>query len=419
LYRVSAQGGAAVATNVTYGRFPQFLPDGRHFLYFRPGVSASRGIYVADLQGADGHRITETEAAATFASSGHLLFARQGVLFAQTFDVGTLNVSGDPFPLAKGVFVNGPFLNAPVSTSRAGPIVYRTTSAGGLRQFTWFDRQGRVLSRVGEPTENLLQPELSPDGRRLVIHRLLNANTDIWVMDVDRGVLSRVTSSPLTESSPIWSPDGNRLVISSTGNLHLVTLGGSDLKEDVLLETSHEKWATDWSRDGEYVLYVERGNQATGRDLWVLPLHDRKPIPIAQTAADDEDGQFSPDGRWIVYQSTESGRMEVYVVPFRRSGRKLQISSSGGVQARWSRDGSELFYVDLDGKLIDVTLTADANDLRVSDAKPLFATHIGDPLEGNMRRGYVVSADNQRFLVNTLSETVMPMTVLLNWRPSR
>ena len=419
LYRVPAQGGSAAATSVTNGRFPQFLPDWRHFIYFRRDVSGSRGVYIADLQGGDGRRVLDTDAAAVFAAPGYLLFSRQGVLFAQAFDSRTFNIRGDPLPVAKGVFVNGPMLNAPVSASRAGPIVYRTASAGGLRQFIWFDRQGRVLGNVGEPTENLLQPELSPDGRRVAVHRLLDANTDIWMLDVDRGILSRVTSSPLAENSPIWSPDGQRLMIASTGNLHVIAPAGGDLKEDVLLETPREKWPNDWSRDGEYVLYGERGTTMTSRHLWALSLGDRKPVPVAQSAADEENGQFSPDARWIAYQSTESGRMEVYVQPFRHPGPKVRVSTGGGVQARWSSDGRELFYIGLDGKLMAVLVTLGANEMQIGVAKPLFATRIGDPLETNMRRAYVVSVDNQRFLIDTLSETTVPMTVLLNWRPPR
>src|SRR5262249_15983264 len=158
-------------------------------------------------------------------------------------------------------------------------------------------------------------------------------------------------------------------------------------------------WPNDWSRDGEYVLYGERGDPTTSRHLWALSLRDRKPIPVAQSAADEENGQFSPDARWLAYQSTESGRIEVYVPPFPPPGPKVQVSTGGGVQARWSNDGRELFYIGLDGKLMAVSIVPVANDLQVGTAKPLFVTHIGDPLETNMRLAYVVSADNQRFLI--------------------
>jgi len=350
-----------------------------------------------------------------------LLFVRQGTLLAQPFDAVTFKLTGEPIAVATGLVVNGPLLSAPISASMAGPIVYRARSVGGLRQFVWFDREGKSLGKVGDAVENLLQPEITLDGRRVALHRLVDANTDIWSLDVNRGVLTRFTSSPFVESSPVWAPDGTRIAFSSNqtgaGDLYVKTSGG-DSREEVILETPREKWPTDWSRDGRFLLYVERGNVTTGRDLWVLPMTDRKPFAIAQTQADEEDGQFSPDVKWVAYQSNESGRMEVYLRPLGGPGDRIQVSVAGGAQARWRSDGKELYYVALDGRMMAVPIAAGASGIEAGSPSPLFASHVGDPLQTNMRRAYVVSADGQRFLVDTLLETdVAPITVLLNWKP--
>ena len=421
LFRVAARGGKAIATDTQDGRFPQFLPDQRHFLYFRPGPPDVRGVYVSKVEEGNGQRVLETEAAATYAAPGYLLFVRQGTLFAQPFDTGAFTLKGEPSALATGLVVNGPLLNAPVSTSRAGTIVYRANSAGGLRQLVWFDRTGKTLSKVGDAVENLLQAEISPEGRRLALYRLVEANGDIWMLELARGLLTRFTSSPAVEALPIWAPDGRQLAFSSSrngpGDLRMAMLTGN-AQEEVLLENPREKWPTDWSRDGQDLLYVERGNPTTGRDLWVLRMRDRKPSVVAQTDADEEDGQFSPDANWIAYQSNESGRVEVYVVPFGRAGGKVLVSTTGGAQARWRRDGKVLYYVALDGNLMEVPIAVTPSGIEVGRANPLFPLPIGDPLQTNMRRAYIVADDGERFLVNTLTETATaPITVVLNWKP--
>jgi Tol biopolymer transport system component len=204
---------------------------------------------------------------------------------------------------------------------------------------------------------------------------------------------------------------------TGAGNLHLASLEG-DLHEEVLVETPREKWATDWSRDGQDLLFVERGNATTGRDLWVLSMRDRRATVVLQTSADEEDARFSPDAKWIAYQSNESGRMEVYVQPFRRAAGKVPVSTAGGAQGRWRRDGKMLYYVSLDGNLMEVPVSVTASGIEVGNAEPLFRLSIGDPLESNMRVAYIAADDGKRFLVNTLMEaSVAPITVLLNWKP--
>ncbi len=420
MFRIAASGGEPAAL-AQQGRFPQFLPDRRHFLYYRPGTSDTRGVYVAELGSPDSQRLLETEAAAVYASD-HLLFVRQTTLFARPFDAGSLKLTGDAFPIADQITVNGPLLRAPLAVSAAGPIAYRTGSAGGQRQFVWFDRSGKELGTIGEPAANMLSPSASPDGRRIAVHRAFNNNGDIWLLDLGRGVLSRFTTDPAADSNPMWSPDGRRIVFSSIrnghpGDLYQKAVDSAD-SDQVLLASAPEKWVTDWSPDGRFLLFITR-DPKSGRDLWALPMDgDRKPFSVVQTAFEEEDGQFSPDARWIAYQSNESGRFEIYVRPFQGPGRTLQISDSGGAQVRWRRDAKELFYIALDGKLMAVPLrvASAGTGLEAGTPRALFAMQVGGPLQTNSRQQYVVSPDGQRFLVNTLTEdATSPITLILNW----
>jgi Tol biopolymer transport system component len=419
ILRMTATGGEPVVV-VPQGRFPQLLPDGRHFIYFVPQAFTpeSRGIWVARLDGTDRRRLVEADTAGAYASSGHLLFVRQGTLFAQGFDPSTLALGEDQFPVAGGVAVVEPPLLAALSTSAAGPVVYRTGSAGGLRQVAWFDRSGKQLERVGNPTSNIRSPALSPDGTRLAFHRSVNGNTDIWLLDVRRGVLSRFTSSNEGDFYPLWSPDGGRLVFGTNRDLFEKPAIGAGA-EKVLLKTSTSKNPTSWSRDGRFVLYfIAIAEPSPNTDIWALPMQgDRKPFPVAETSFDERDGQFSPDGKWIAFQSNESGRLEVFIQPFPGPGTRMQISSNGGGMARWRDDGGELFYIGLDDQFMAVPLRLGSDTIEAGTPTPLFRTHVGGAQQSNSLAQYVVSRDGQRFLMNTLAEEeASPITVILNWK---
>ena len=421
LLRVPAIGGGTAVVNPDHGgRFPQFLPDGRHFIYSGPGASdSSRGIYLGELDGSAPRRLLDANSAAVYASSGHLLFVRQGTLMAQALDAPTLTVVSDPVSVASGISVIEPLGLAPLSASAAGPVVYRTGSAGGVRQFSWFDRAGRLLSNVGDPAGYLLSPSMSPDGGRVAVHRSVDANSDIWLLDIRRGVLSRFTSDPVNEYVPIWSPDGSRLIFQAGGNLRQRSVTGVG-PEEIVLQTPQTKLPTDWSRDGRFVLYSTYEPKPDS-DIWALPMeHERKPFPVAQSRFNEDEGQFSPDGKWIAYRSDESGRAEIYVRPFPGSGAPLQVSTNGGAQVRWRHDGRELFYIALDDRLMAVPLRSSGPDKIDAGAPvPIFLTHVGGALSIFMSQ-YMVSDDGQRFLMNTVAEEVAsPITVVLNWRAKR
>jgi eukaryotic-like serine/threonine-protein kinase len=431
--RISASNrGPAVTTpaNVTRlesplprsHRFPQFLPDHRHFLYYVGGSADSRGVYVGDLGGAEPRRLLDADTAAVYAS-GHLLFVRQGALVAQAFAPTSLTLIGEPFQIAERVAFDPARYAAAVSASSDGVIVYRAGSVARGRQFVWVDRTGTEVRRIGDPDiAGSLDPSLSPDEHRVAFYRTMNAQPDIWLLDTRRGVLSRFTSEGRA-LRPIWSPDGSEMVYAAgmpTNLFRRPVEGHGD--EQAILETSQPKAATDWSRDGRFILYRSNDPQS-GWDLWALPLDgSRNPIPVARTRFDERDGQFSPDGNWVAYQSNESGRFEIYVQPFARPGAKATISRDGGAQVRWRADAKELFYVASDNRLlaVPVQVAADSQTLELGAPIPLFTTKIGDAVQGVNRQQYMVSSDGKRFLMNAVvEEATLPIIVLLNWRAKR
>lgn len=406
---------------------PQFLPDGRHFLYWAQSGREPSGVYVGQLDGSETRRLLDADVSAVYAPPDHRLFLRQGTLLAQRFDRTRLALAGTPFPVAEQVTSSSNNVRAAVSTSAAGPIAYRTGSAGGgERQLTWFDRSGRQLANVGAPVlSTQLFPSLSPDGRRVALLRLATGNVDVWLLDVERGAPTRFTFDSADDVMPLWSRDGSRIVFSSnrTGVHDLYQKSASDAggEEAVLLQTAQRKQATDWSPDGRFLLYSSI-DPIRHLDIWALPLDgDRTPVPVVQTNFEEHGGQFSPDGKWIAYVSIKSGRYEVYIRPFAQgAGEEIRISSDGGDQVRWRPDGKELFYIARDNQLVAVPIRLGANSETVEAGAPvpLFATRVGGWAAG-LGPQYVVSSDGQRFLMNKLTEEVVtsPITVIVNWKP--
>ncbi len=429
LSKVPATGGNPVpVTRFESGqasdRFPQFLPDGRHFVYFVQG-GPGEGIYAGSLDGGSSKRLAKADAPAVSSPSGFLIFPRQNTLFAQAFDSKKQELSGNPFPVAEQVAYDL-ITYAPGFSVSQGIIAYRTRSPSGARQLTWLDRSGKSVGTVGDPdTASLADVELSPDGKRVAVDRTVKGNTDIWLIDAARGVPTRFTFDAAIDFRPVWSPDGSRVVFNSdrTGarNLYWKLSSGSGADE-LLLESDQTKAPNDWSPDGRFLLFRIIALQ-TGFDLWVLPISgDRKPFPFMTTPFEERDGQFSPDGKWIAYQSNESGRFEIYIQPFPGPGEKFQISSNGGAQPRWNKNGKEIFYVSLDSKMMaaPVKLFGDGQSLETGTPAALFPIRIaGGPLFGANKQQYAVSSDGQLFLVNLdLDEgAASPITLIYNWKP--
>jgi Tol biopolymer transport system component/tRNA A-37 threonylcarbamoyl transferase component Bud32 len=403
-------------------RSPQFLPDGRHFLYYVNGVPDVRGVHAGNIETGETRRLMDADAVAAYVEPGQLLFLRQGTLFAQPFDAERLNLSGDPHQIARDITVDDQNIAA-VSASAAGIVAYRRGAPLVRRRFVWFDRAGTPVGTLGESDGgSALSPSMSQDGRRLLLYRTVDGNMDLWTVEMSSGVLSRLTHDAANELNPIWSPDGTRIVFTKSVNgvLELYERSTSSGDERVLLSTPQLKAATDWSRDGRFLLYRSL-DERTSYDLWAMPLTgDRQPLSIANTTFQEREGQFSPDGRWIAYQSNQSGRFEIYVQRFPDARGKVQISSSGGAQVRWNPDGRELFYVALDARLMSVPIVAGPESIEAGTPVPLFATHIGGAVRAAQKQQYIVSLDGQRFLMNTVAEEArIPITLRLTGSTNR
>jgi Tol biopolymer transport system component len=429
LFRTSVGGDAprpatVLSAGQTGHRAPHFLPDQRRFLFYAAGAPAVRGVYVGDLQSSAARRLADADAPGVFVLPDRVLYVKGGTLFAQRVDPVDLSLRGEPLPLAEGVAAEAGGAVAALAAASAGPIVYRTGGAGGQRQFVWFDRSGRELSRVGTPeTSGPAYASMSPDRRRLAVQRATDGNTDIWIVDLERGTSVRFTHDPEPDIAPVWSPAGDRIVYSALrdGVFQLVSkpLGGGP--ETTVLATPAAKQATDWSADGRWLLFREISvAPAFDANIGLLALDGRTaPAMLLHGAFEERDAQFSPDARWLAYQSNESGRLEVYVQPLGREGARMRISTAGGAQARWRADGRELYYLSLDGQLMAVPLATAEGTLRAGAPQALFRAPVG-PVQGVALHHYIPSPDGTRFLIDTLIEqAATPLTILLNWHPPR
>lgn len=422
IQRVSASGGTPTpalkldeSRKETGHYSPSFLPDGRHFLYESwVTTSEDSGIFVTSLDGSDRKLLLKNDSNAIYAAPGFLVFARETTLMAQPFDAAKLQFTGEAVPVTEQVVFTGQYSYSNFSISDNGTMVFSTGSISN-RQLVWFDRQGESLGPVGPPGE-YNDIVLSPDEKRVATQRILNGNSDIWLLDLARGVPSRFTFDAVTDDDPVWSPDGNTIVFSSTrsGRFDLyrkVSSGAGN--EEVISKSEADKEGTDWSGDGRFILFDQAGSNG-GTDIWILPLAgDGKPSLLLQSPFSEHQGHFAPDSKWFAYTSNESGRDEVYVQSFPPSGGKWQVSTGGGAQPFWRHDGKELFYIAPDRKLMAVDVTL-GSTFETSAPKTLFQTQV---IRYEAPNRYLVSRDGQRFLINSpveeLSQT--PVTVILNW----
>ena len=426
LYRIPSQGGSAApvtsldpSMREVSHRWPWFLPDGRHFLY--TGRSAEPGktaIYVADLESREKQRLHTAGSNAVYSPPGFLLFVHERTLMAETFDAAHLRTSGEPFPVAGQVDLIVGNVQGNFSASGTGTVAYFSGGGGGSNsQLTWFDRTGKKLGVLGEPG-SFVQPAISPDGGTLAVDRLdpQSGTNDVWQYDLARGTPSRFTFDPMQDGYPVWSPDGGRVAFSSNRDGHYQVYQKSAEgagKEEILVASPLDKFASDWSRDGRYFIYYQV-DPKTRYDIWVLPLGgDRKPFPLLATEFNEHRAKLSPDGRWLAYTSDETSRDEIYVQAFPSLGNKWKVSIDGGTRPVWSRDGKELFYIAVDRKLMVTAVKAGAK-FETGEPKALFETH------QSPTRFYDVSPDGRRFLlVDPLPEAVTPaMNLIVNWTPA-
>ncbi len=420
--RIPETGGMAVAvTKVeapqTTHRFPQFLPDGDHFLYYVTGSPDVRGIYVGQLDGSPGGRLLDSDSLGVYAA-GHVLFVQRGTLFAHAFDLERRQLTGDRFPVAENVAFNARIAaELGLSASNTGSIVFRTASAAGQRRLEWFDRSGKQLGALGDDKEGF-SPALSPDGRRVAFYRTINGDQDIWWLELGRGVGRQFTTHPSGDNNPLWSHDSSRILFSTNRTGIRSIFEGSitgDGSERLFLQTDQNVVPLDWSPDG--TLLYRSNDPKTNFDIWAYSPGNRKKVPVVRTDFEEREAQFSPDGKWIAYQSNQSGSFEIYVQPFPGPGTPLPISTNGGAQVRWR--GTELFYIALDGQLmaVPVKISSDGT-IDVGPPESLFFTRIaGGPVQALDPHQYAVSRDGQRFLMSTVTEVDnSPITVILNWK---
>jgi len=422
LYKIPAAGGtASPATTLDSSqgeiahRWPSFLPDGNHFLYWvQSGQPKHQGIKIGSLDSKDTKFLVHSKFLANFGSPGYLLFLKEYTLVAQLFDLKTLEVSGEPASLGQDVWTDR-FLwgLTGFSVSHQGVLAYRRTTERPY--FRWFDRTGKEVGMISSPKSSD-EPAFSPDQKRLVV----GEQDDLWIIEVSSGNSSRFTFDPSADDTALWSPDGNTIYFSSNRN------GAFDIfekpangtsEEKLLLKSADTKWVDDVSRDGRFLIY-DVSDPKTRYDLWLLPLFgDRKPEPFLKTEFNETHAQFSPDMRWIAYASDESSRPEIYVRSFPAAGGgKWQISTAGGDTPQWSRDGKELFYIARDRTLMAVDIKSDSSQLAPGAPKALFRAAVQQTTITGSRNDYAVSADG-RFLMNAVSADTPPasITVVLNW----
>ena len=420
LFRVPATGGApAVATHLEAGqndhRAPLILPDQRHVLYYARGTPQVRGVHVARLDGTETKRLLDADGAAVYTRSGHLLFPRQGELLAQSFDATRLALTGEAFQVADSVSVNPGISLASLSASASGPIAYGTDSIRRT-QFAWFDRSGRRLETLGTPDQrSLANPSLSLDGSRIAFSRVVGGNWDVWLIDL-QGAVSKFTSALSLDFNPVWSPNGREIFYQSNNSSIYSRSVTEGTPEEPVLRGRTMIYPSDVSPDGSVLLYTRATGLST--DLWYVPLGaERTPHPFVQTAFLERDGQFSPDGKWVAFQSNDAGHFEIYLQPFPGPGDRIQVSAGGGQHVRWARNGSELFYIAADQRLTSVRVTSGANGkLVLGTPLPLFRPEIDSSFM--TRQQYVVSPDGERFLINAATDAIDPpsITIILNWK---
>ena len=430
LQRTSATGSTPTpVTTIRAGSgdqhaFPSFLPDGRHFLFYvRSERAEDRGIYVGSLDSREVKRVTASDLRGQFAPPSHLLFVQDRTLLARPFDLTTLQVTGDPVSVAAPVAYVWQGNDAAFSVSSTGVLTYESADYP-VTELVWFDRTGRRLGRVGEPGD-YLNPWLSPDERLLVYERI-DPNTGahhIWKLELARsGNASRLTLSAMGRHIPILNADGSRMAYSSRSSGHFdmfVKDPSQPEREQPLLVTPDDKYPADWSRDGRFIIY-ETLDARTKRDLWVLPLFgDRQPQPLLRSEFNEQQGQLSPDGRWLAYVSDESGRWEVYIRRFPELDGLRLISTAGGSQPHWRRDGREIFYLAADRSVTAVALE-DGATLEPTMAQVLFRIRglpSGVPTGISDRIRFCVAQDGQRFLINSPIDGAGPqaITVATKW----
>ncbi len=423
LYRVPASGGQPVqVTSLNPARqeashsSPQFLPDGRHFLYYSSSASPEfSGIYLGSLDGGDAKLLLRGISTALYAPPSDLLYVQEGTLIVRRFDPGRFEISGNPVAIVRSVGTN--YVET-VSASQGGLLAYVAGTADSGWQMTWFDRTGKEQG-IGD-RQIYFTPQLSPSGREIAVTVAPpgSPKRDIWIYSVARGTERRLTFDQFHNWTPAWSPDGARIAYSSNpkGKFHIyIRRADGSGATHPLFEDDAIEYVDSWSPDGKYILYARSDpRRKPGWDIWALPLFgERKPFAVVESEFNKETPAFSPDGKFLAYTSDESGSWEVYIVPFPRGEGKWQVSSNGGRQPRWRGDGRELFYLSSQHKLMATAIQEKGSSLEVGSPHLLFQGNFSP----SVFRICDVTGDGNKFIfVTQPAETdARAITLIANW----
>jgi len=400
-------------------RWPWFLPDGRHFLYLAR-ASSTDVIYVASLDGTENKELLRKHSNVMY-GNGCLLFIEEGALIAQPFDAGGLELKGLPATVAEGVLYDPGYGRGEFSVSGRGELLYGEggSESAGL---AWFDRSGNFNGFVARSVRNI-DARISPDGLRVAYSNdaeegaRRHLTTDLWVFDRTRGVPSRLTFDPGDEIDPVWSPDGRQIAFSSNrsgkANPYRINANATSGQEP-LITSDYNFFPTDWSADGKFIAFQRGPLKEEKWSIWILPLGgSRKPYLWLKSDGDLQLGKFSPDGRWMAFVSDESGEQQVYIRPFPGPGSRTQVSLHGcNGEAFWRRDGTELWFMSLDSRVMAAELSRTGSSIKVVRLRDVF-----DARSRGIRFLRGITPDNQRLLGVYSPSDARPadLTLVTDW----
>jgi eukaryotic-like serine/threonine-protein kinase len=434
IFRVSSDGGMPRrVTALDKSRreinhyWPTFLPGGTHFLYLATANAtdtskAPPSVFVARLDGGGRQLLDRIHSRVVYVAPGYLLFEEEGSLLAQSFDLTSLRLTGEPVQIADLIAVNRTLGTAHFSASTTGALAY--LGSGDSYDMVWYDRQG-TASPTGWTTQWYGEPRISPDAQRAVVPVFdpHSGASDLWIYDLLRNAPSRFTTESPTDKDAVWAPDGRGVLYTTerggSPNIFLRRLNNSAELEPIVVSPG-PVFADDWSPDGKWIAYTVNSAKA-GSDLWLKPLTgDRKERVFLNTRFDEEGARFSPDSHWLAFVSNETSETpEVYVAPVDQPGQRTRISSGGGTAPRWRGDGKELFYAAADGRTMMMTPITSLSPFRAGTPVRLFALGMGSSATRDRVRNtdYDVSPDGQKFLISVPvgQAASSQMTIVLNW----